>query len=214
MIKIIIADDQMLTREGLRTILNLEDDIDVVGVARNGLEAVEITELLQPDLVLMDIQMPQMNGIEALKKIKQLAPKTNILILTTFLEDQYIIDGMVNGASGYLLKDIETDKMIQAIKDTINGQFILPASVASKLALRISDIAQSNQEKKSTKLELTEREREIAHLIVKGLNNKEISAQLHIAEGTVRNYISNLYSKLEVVHRVQAIIKLQQILGE
>lgn len=214
MITIVIADDQMLTREGLRTILDLEDDFEVVGVARNGAEACELTEKLHPKLVMMDIQMPVMNGIVALKQIKQSAPDTHILILTTFLDDNYIIEGLANGASGYLLKDMETDKMIGAIRDTVNGQFILPASVASKLANRLSQISLETNELKSSRIILTEREKEISELIIKGYNNREIANTLHIAEGTVRNYISNLYSKLEVFDRVQAVIRLQAILRE
>lgn len=214
MIKIVIADDQMLTREGLRTILDLEDDLEVVGVASNGVEAIELTAKLCPDLVIMDIQMPIMDGITALKQIKQNSPQTFILILSTFLEDNYIIDGMASGASGYLLKDMDTDKMIAAIRDTVLGQFILPSAVASKLASRMLHMSHDQHHSstsKSLKIELTDREKELAGLIMKGYNNREIAAELYIAEGTVRNYISNLYRKLDVVDRVQAIVRLQAL---
>lgn len=213
MIRIVIADDQMLTREGLRTILDLEDDLTVVGVASNGAEACELTAKLRPDLVMMDIQMPVMDGITALKQIKQTAPETFILILSTFLEDNYIVDGMANGASGYLLKDMDTDKMIAAIRDTVSGQFILPTHVATKLAVRISQMTRDQYPSitANTHIQLTEREKELAELIIKGYNNRAIASALHIAEGTVRNYISNLYSKLEVTDRVQAIVRLQAL---
>lgn len=214
MIKIVIADDQMLTREGLRTILDLEDDLEVIGVASNGVEACELTEKLSPDLVIMDIQMPIMDGITALKQIKQNSPETFILILSTFLEDNYIIEGMASGASGYLLKDMDTDKMIAAIRDTVLGQFILPTAVASRLASRMLQISHEQQPSpsaKSLKIELTDREKELAELIMKGYNNREIAAELYIADGTVRNYISNLYRKLDVVDRVQAIVRLQAL---
>lgn len=214
MITIVIADDQMLTREGLRTILDLEDDIEVVGTARNGEEACELTRSLRPRLVMMDIQMPVMDGIAALKQIKQDVPDTYVLILSTFLEDTYIVEGMANGASGYLLKDMETDRMIAAIRDTVSGQFILPATVASKLAVRIAQIPTETNEAKTARVILTEREWELAERLIQGRNNREIAASLHIAEGTVRNYISILYSKLEVDDRVQAVIRLQSLMRE
>lgn len=214
-IKIVVADDQLLTREGLRTILDLEDDMEVVGLAKNGEEACLMTEELRPDLVLMDVQMPIMDGIEALKRIKMTCPNTAVLILTTYLDDQYIVEGMANGASGYMLKDTDGDKMIASIHDTVSGQFILPASVAAKLAARLSKMAAENEHwmrAAQDRIQLTEREKEIAHLLVKGLNNREIADTLYIAEGTVRNYISNIYGKLEVIDRVQAIVRLQTML--
>lgn len=216
MIKIIIADDQMLTREGLRTILDLEDDFEVIGLARNGVEACELTAKLRPDLVMMDIQMPIMDGISALKQIKKSNPDTFILILSTFLDDNYIMDGMANGASGYLLKDMEADKMIASIRDTVSGQFILPIAVASKMAIKMSqkaiDYSFNGSAVQDQRLHLTEREKELADLVIKGYNNREIAVSLQITEGTVRNYISNLYGKLEVVDRVQAIVRLQAIM--
>jgi len=214
MITIVIADDQMLTREGLRTILDLEDDIEVVGLARNGLEAFELTSELHPDLVMLDVQMPVMDGIQALKQIKKSFPKTYILILSTFLDESYIIEGMANGASGYLLKDMEADRMIAAIRDTVSGQMILPTAVASKLAVRLSQQAMEHQlpaAPREGKLSLTEREKELAELVTKGYSNREIAAALYITEGTVRNYMSNLYSKLNVFDRVQAILRLQAL---
>ncbi|MFC3748520.1 response regulator [Paenibacillus sp. GCM10012306] len=214
-ISIVIADDQLLTREGLRTILELEDDFEVVGVAKNGIEACELAEQLQPDLVLLDIQMPLMDGITALKQIKRTCPEVHILILTTFIETDYIVDGMAHGANGYLLKDMDGDKMISSIRDAVSGQFILPAAVAAKLALRMRGLSHEYEDLLSDRLgniELTEREEDIARLIIRGLSNREISDSLHIAEGTTRNYISNLYGKLGVTDRAQAIVRLQSIL--
>ena len=211
MITIVIADDQMLIREGLKTILDLEDDMEVVGLASNGEEACALTKLHRPTLVMMDIQMPIMDGLTALKTIKQQFPHTFVLILSTFLEDHYIIEGMANGASGYLLKDMDTDKMLGAIRDTINGQFVLPSAVAAKLVTKLSEVSIKNKEL-NNKLQLTEREKDLAQLIVAGYNNKEIASSLYIAEGTVRNYVSSLYSKLEVIDRVQAIVKLKGII--
>ncbi|GAA0846035.1 response regulator [Paenibacillus glucanolyticus] len=214
-ITIVVADDQLLTREGLRTILDLEDDMEVVGAAKNGEEACEMVETLRPRLVLLDIQMPVMDGIQALKHIKQSHPDIYILILTTFIETDYIVEGMAHGANGYMLKDMDADKMIASIRDTVAGQFILPAPVAAKLAARMSKMTEGHPVMRRNRLDrirLTEREEELARLMVQGLNNREIADMLHIAEGTARNYISNLYSKLEVVDRVQAIVRLQAML--
>lgn len=211
MITIVIVDDQMLSREGLKTIVDLEEDMQVVGLASNGEEAIALTKLHRPKLVMMDIQMPIMDGITALKSIKQEFPETFILILSTFLEDAYIINGLASGASGYLLKDMDADQMLTAIRDTISGQFILPAAVAAKLVTKLSQISSISNEWEK-KEQLTQRELEIAKLIVAGKTNKEIASALYIAEGTVRNYVSNLYSKLEVVDRVQAIVKLKEIM--
>lgn len=210
MITIVIADDQMLSREGLKTIVDLEDDLQVVGLASNGEEAIVLAQLHKPTLVMMDIQMPIMDGITALQTIKKQLPDTFILILSTFLEDNYIINGMLSGASGYLLKDMDADKMLAAIRDTVAGQFILPSEVAVKLVAKLSQTAMKDHTLKE-KQQLTQREIEIAELIVAGKTNKEIAASLYIAEGTVRNYVSNLYSKLEVIDRVQAVVKLREI---
>lgn len=214
-ITIVVADDQLLTREGLRTILDLEDDMEVVGAAKNGEEACEMVETLRPRLVLLDIQMPVMDGIQALKHIKQSHPDIYILILTTFIETDYIVEGMAHGANGYMLKDMDADKMIASIRDTVAGQFILPAPVAAKLAARMSKMTEGHPVMRRNRLDrirLTDREEELARLMVQGLNNREIADMLHIAEGTARNYISNLYSKLEVVDRAQAIVRLQAML--
>ncbi|MNI46480.1 Transcriptional regulatory protein DegU [compost metagenome] len=213
MIRIVIADDQMMIREGLRTILDLEDDMEVVGLANNGVEVCELVEQLRPDLVMMDIQMPEMDGISALKRIKQNYPDTHILILTTFLDDHYIVDGLASGANGYILKDMDTDKMLSAIRDTVSGQFILPIAVAAKLASKMSQMELHRTTAATTfdqRIRLTEREQDIAELVVKGYNNREIAAALYISEGTVRNYMSNLYSKLGVMDRLQASVRLRE----
>jgi len=214
-ITIVVADDQMLTREGLRTILDLEDDFDVIGVAKDGEEACEMAETLLPDLVLLDIQMPVMDGISALKRIKRSCPHIFVLILTTFIDADYIVEGMAHGASGYMLKDMDADKMITSIRDTVSGQFILPAAVAAKLAARMNRFTEDYEQWQRPRLDiikLTEREEELAQLMIQGLNNREIADELHIAEGTARNYISNLYGKLEVVDRAQAMVRLQTLI--
>jgi len=206
----------MLIREGLRTILNLEDDLEVIGVAKNGEEACEMVEAFGPDLVLLDIQMPIMDGISALKRIKRCRPDIFVLILTTFIETDSIVEGMAHGAGGYMLKDMDADKMIAAIRDTVSGQFFLPATVAAKLAARMNRMivegSEHLQKNSPVYIRLTVREEELARLMLKGLNNREIADTLRIAEGTARNYISNLYSKLGVVDRSQAIVRLQTLI--
>lgn len=216
-IRIVVADDQMLTREGLRTILDLEDDMEVVGMARNGEEACGLTEELLPDLVLMDIQMPKMDGLAALRYVKQVRPQTIVIILTTFIEEDYIFEGMAVGANGYMLKDMDGDKMIAAIRDAVSGQYILPAQVAAKMAERVTKINVEVgswlhlSQHKLDRVKLTDREKEIARLIIQGYRNREIADVLQVAEGTVRNYVSNLYSKLGVDGRAQAIVSLHKL---
>lgn len=156
--------------------------------------------------------MPIMDGISALKQIKQSSPKTCILMLTTFVDTEYIVEAMASGASGYMPKDMNWDKMIASIRDAVSGQFILPSDVAKKLSVRVQQFTsdldiwrKSNPER----ITLTEREKKLGQLMIKGLSNREIAEMMNIGEGTVRNYISNLYSKLDVVDRAQAILRLQ-----
>lgn len=213
MIRIIIVDDQMLIREGLMTILDLEDDLEIVALARDGEEACKLTDEHKPDIVLMDIQMPNMDGLTALKYIKSKYPTIHVLILSTFLDENYIVEAMSRGASGYLLKDIDSDKMIESIRDMMKGQLILPASVASKIVNRLlEDSRLIHNLNWHESLNLTDREKEIALLLSQGYGNKEIESTLYISSGTVRNYISAIYQKLEVVNRSEAINKLNSII--
>lgn len=217
MLKIIIADDQTLMRDGLQTILQLEDDIDVVATAENGEEACRLVHVHNPDLVLMDIRMPVMNGIEAVKKLRVESPHTKVLVLTTFDEDDYIIDALASGAVGFLLKDIPTDKLLQAIRDAAKGSIMLPSSIAVKLAARLA--APSHQARpqlsgarsKLTEVKFTEREMSIITLMVEGRNNRDIAQLLFMSEGTVKNYISSIYDKIGTNDRTQAVIWLKDM---
>lgn len=205
-IKIMIVDDQRLMREGLKTILELEEDLNVVKLAENGKDALDKIADVEPDVILMDIRMPIMDGVECTKIIKQKYPSVKVLILTTFDDDEFIIDALINGAVGYILKDLSSEKLVEAIRDAYNGNSIMQPEVASKviahIAGRTKESVQSNTSNEiSTKLDLTDREKEILKLVGKGMSNKEISKTLYISEGTVKNYISNLYSKLEVDDR-------------
>ncbi|GMX65784.1 response regulator transcription factor [Paenibacillus elgii] len=215
-ITIIIADDQTLMRDGLHTILSLEEDMEVVGVAENGVQALELTERLKPDLVLMDIQMPVMNGIECTKQMKKRFPETAILILTTFAEDDYIVEALAGGASGFLLKDMPGDKLIHSIRDCMRGQLMMPAVIASKLAARLaagSPPAQAEFDAKRLKAEgvsFTEREKHIIALMMEGKNNRQIAGLLFMSEGTVKNYVSVIYNKIGTNDRTKAILVLKE----
>lgn len=217
MITILIADDQTLMREGLKTILDLENDMRVIGTAENGQQAYEMVREHKPDIVLMDIKMPVMDGIESTKKIKKDFPHTLILILTTFAEDEYIVEGMANGASGFLLKDMPGDKLIASIRDAVKGQMMMPAVIAAKLAARLLHV--SSQARSSIHVErlkqqgigLSEREREVAVLMLQGMSNRQIAKTLFISEGTVKNYISMIYAKIGTNERSKAILYLKEL---
>ncbi|MFB9326221.1 response regulator [Paenibacillus aurantiacus] len=218
MIRVLIADDQRLLRDGLQTILQLEDDLEVVGVSENGQEACEAVREKRPDIVLMDIKMPVLDGIEAMKLIKRDYPSTVVLILTTFAEDKFIVDAMAGGADGFLLKDMPADKVVHTVREAVKGQLILPAAIAAKLAARLSVLSDTGAdafdetELRRQGLVLTERERKIVLLMIEGYSNRQISAALFMSEGTVRNYISVVYNKIGTNDRKTAIAKLKDLL--
>lgn len=210
--KILIADDQTLMRDGLKTIIDLEDNMEVAGTAKNGQEAVEFCKQSPPDLILMDIRMPVMDGVDSTKIIKSLYPEVIILILTTFNDDDYIIDALAYGASGYILKDIEGDDLIKAINDAYKGSFMLPSDVAIKIARRLTRTNVVTPDQKKSLSDFSEREIEIAKMMVSGFNNKQIASSLFISEGTVKNYISNIYSKLGTSDRTTAVLIIKKSL--
>jgi RNA polymerase sigma factor (sigma-70 family) len=211
-IKVMITDDQRLMREGLKTILELEEDIEVVQLAENGKDALDKIEDVQndllPDVILMDIRMPIMDGVECTKIIRQRYSSIKVLILTTFDDDEFIFDALKNGAVGYILKDLSSEKLIAAIRDVYNGNSIMQPEIAAKVISMITGVG-ANKEAliKNTStvinpaLDLTDREKDVLKLVGKGMTNIEIAKQLYISEGTVKNYISTLYSKLEVNDR-------------
>ncbi|MFC5470154.1 response regulator [Cohnella suwonensis] len=217
MLRILIADDQTLMRDGLQTILQLEDDIEVVATAENGEEACRLVAEHDPDLVLMDIRMPVMNGIEAVKKLRAESPRTKALMLTTFDEDDYIVEALAGGAVGFLLKDIPTEKLLQAVRDAARGEIMLPSSIAGKLAARLSAPAPGRvpvtprTRNRATDLKFTNREMSIVALMVEGRTNREIAQLLFMSEGTVKNYISAIYDKVGTNDRTQAVIWLKDM---
>ena len=213
-IKLLIVDDQTLMREGLKSLLDLEEDIEVVGTAKDGVEALSLVCQFLPQVVLMDIRMPNMNGVECTKAIKEKYKNIVILALTTFNEEEYIVDILNNGASGYLLKDMDSDKLIDAIKAAVKGNFILPSEVAVKLAKVASKTSKAIEKEKQLKLSedfnLTERETEVAVMLSQGFNNKQIALGLHISEGTVKNLVSSIYSKIDISGRAAAALFIKE----
>lgn len=198
-IKIMITDDQRLMREGLKTILDLEQDMTVVQLAENGRDALDKIQDAQPDIVLMDIRMPIMDGVECTRILRQQYPNVKVLILTTFDDDEFIIEALKNGAVGYILKDLSSEKLLGAIRDAYNGNSIMQPEIAAKVISHITGTVKETVS--SAKSELTDREKEVLQLVGQGMNNTEIAKKLYISEGTVKNYISNLYNKLELDDR-------------
>lgn len=206
-IRILLADDQTIIRDGLRSLLEACSDIRVVAEAGNGKQAYELVKEHRPDVVLMDIRMPETDGVEATRLIKKDFPETIIIVLTTFDDDAYIINAMTYGASGYLLKDIGAQKLIEAIRDGIQGNIILPGRIASKIASRLTQAGTSDIELQ----DFTEREQEIIRLLVLGKSNIEISKILFLSVGTVKNYISQIYSKVGITDRANAILFFKKL---
>jgi DNA-binding NarL/FixJ family response regulator len=204
MIKILICDDQDLVCEGLRAILSTDPEFFVVGVAYDGAQAIELIPETEPDLVLMDLKMPVMNGIQATRKILQDYPETKVLVLTTYADDQWVFDAIRSGAAGYLLKDTPRDGLITAIKDTMSGKTPVDPQIAGQLFTHISQ----DRPQPDTELfaELSERELQVLRLLARGLSNAEIAERLHLSEGTVRNYVSSIFEKLDVTDRTKAAV--------
>lgn len=206
-IKVLLVDDQALIRDGLRAVLSAYPQIRIVGDAENGQQAIEAVEAFRPDIVLMDIRMPAMDGVEATRRIKESYPETVIIILTTFDDDDYIIHAMTCGAAGYLLKDIRGEALARAIQDGYEGNLILPGRIASKITSHLA------REKKPVVdlSDFTTREQEIIAMLVRGASNKEIAETLYLSMGTVKNYISQIYSKADLTDRANAVIYFQKI---
>lgn len=218
--KVMVVDDQTLLLDGLTTIINFQDDMEVVGIAENGAKALDLIEQVRPDVVLMDVQMPVMNGVETTKKIKERYPEMIILILSTFANTDVIVECLAHGAKGFLLKDIRGERLINTIRDALTGELVLPSAIAVKLAerlLRFSTNLKDELDKQRIKdrnLGFTEREEEIIRLLLKGRNNRQIAAALFISEGTTRNYISTIYNKLGTNDRAHAMVLLKEIIDE
>ncbi len=212
-IRIMIADDQPLMCDGLKTILENEEGMEVVATAGDGLKAYELGCQLKPDVILMDIRMPVMDGVESVRLIKRQHPEIIVIILTTFDDDEYILDALANGANGYLLKSIQTEKLIRCVKDSVAGIFSMNKDIAAKLAASLSRGNTVTAKRENFISELSDRESEIAGLIAQSYSNREIAEKLFITEGTVKNYISTIYEKIGTNDRVKAAKMLGELLG-
>ncbi len=198
LIRILLAEDQTLMRQGLKTILELESGFEVAGEAEDGKAAVKLALQLRPDIILMDVQMPQMNGVEATAAICRSWPQARVIILTTFDRDDYVFQGVRAGAVGYLLKDLPSPKLIETIRRVHDGEIFIQPEIASR-TLRAAlhspgDLIEP----------LSEREREVLVMLAQGIPNKEIADKLHLAEGTVKNHVSNILGKLQAQNRTEA----------
>lgn len=206
-IKVLIADDHRVVREGLSSILKTKENIEVVGEAQDGQEAVEKTRALEPDVILMDVSMPRMGGVEATRIVKREFPHIGIIALTMYEEQQYIFDLVRSGATGYLLKDTDSSQIVSAIRAVYRGESLIHPSVASKILAEFSLLAQGKGKKRlGVEHDLTEREITVLRLVADGKTNKEIANSLDLSEKTVKNHVRNIFHKLQVYDRTQAAI--------
>ncbi|AQR97184.1 response regulator transcription factor [Clostridium saccharoperbutylacetonicum] len=217
MINVILVDDQKIVREGIKMILSLDDEINVINEAENGKYLVELLKNNEhPDVILMDVRMPIMDGVQATKIVKENFKNIKVIILTTFNEDEYIFDGIKNGADGYILKDAGSEEIIKAIKTAYSGNILLNPEVATKIVRAYTAISSGkqtssllNEEKKKLEI-LTKRELEVAKLVAQGKSNKEICLDLFITEGTVKNYLTKIFEKLELASRTELALLINQ----
>ncbi len=208
MIKIILADDQSIIREGLCSLLQAKPDFDIVGAAENGKVAVKLALELQPDIVLMDVRMPIMDGVAATQSLSQELPQTKVIILTTFDDDEYIIKAMQNGAKGYLLKDTPSEELAQTIRAVYKGYTQFGPGLFEKVVIaNTGNFSNTSSTEPPPELkQLTPRELEVLQLIGKGYSNREISQTLYITERTVKNHVSSILSRLNLRDRTQVAL--------
>jgi DNA-binding NarL/FixJ family response regulator len=203
--RVLVVDDQQLFRRGLVMLLGVEDDIEVVGEAGDGIAATELAASAVPDVILMDVRMPKRSGIEACVAIKEAAPTARIIMLTVSDEEADLYDAVKNGASGYLLKDSSIDEVAQAIRVVADGQSLISPSMAIKLLDEFKQMSRSDRQQVPTP-KLTDRELEVLKLVAQGLNNREIAKRLFISENTVKNHVRNILEKLQLHSRMEAVM--------
>jgi DNA-binding NarL/FixJ family response regulator len=204
MIRVLLADDQELVRSGFRLILDLADGIEVVGEAADGREAVRLGKELQPDVVLMDVRMPELDGIEATRRLRQAGVDARVLVLTTFDLDEYVYAAVRAGASGFLLKDAPREQLVAAVRTVARGEALLAPAITQRLIERF--VSRPPLEEAPGLAELSGREREVLRLVARGLSNAEIAATLVIGEATVKTHVARILRKLELRDRVQAVV--------
>ena len=209
-IRILIVDDHEMVRDGLAVMLSRQDDFSVVGEAQNGLEAVEKTRELQPDVVLMDLRMPELNGVDAMRRIRNELPDLKFLVLTTYDTDEYIFDAIEAGAKGYLLKDASREELFRAVRAVHRGESLIEPGVQSRLLDRLAQLSRQATLSSSNDT-LSGRETEVLQLMAHGSANKAIAAVLSISESTVKTHVSNIFQKLEVGQRTEAVTKAMSL---
>ena len=211
-IRVLVVDDQKDLADELALILQMDEDLNVVGTACDGFEALEKIPQEKPDVVLLDIRMPNMSGVVATSRIKTEYPYVKVLILTTFDDSDYILNAINNGASGYLLKDIGGDALIRAIKNAYEGDTILPSKIAKRITDAAKNVATDREIKLMRAFGMSDREVEIALMIYEGFTNRQISSALRLSEGTTRNYVSSIYIKLNCENRAEAVQAIKAVL--
>jgi DNA-binding NarL/FixJ family response regulator len=204
-VRVMIVDDQALMRQGLKTLLDLEERVEVVGEAADGVEALALLPTIDPDVVLVDVRMPRMNGVELVGYLSRRYPGVAAVILTTFDDDEYVFEGLRSGARGYLLKDTPSEELVAAIERAHRGEAVLGGSITSKVVSEFRRLAPPREHAPDMDL-LSGREREVLRLLATGASNREISRKLYITEGTVKNHITSILRKLDLRDRTQAAL--------
>ena len=212
-IKVMVVDDQAILAEGIKSILETDETLEVVAIASDGFDALEKMSKTPADVVLMDIRMPNMNGVVATQRIKAEYENVKVVVLTTFDDSDYILSAINNGASGYLLKDIGSAALIDAVKNAYKGDTILPAKIARRIADAAKTVASDREIKLKRAFGLSEREVEIALMMYEGFTNRQISSALKLGEGTTRNYISTVYVKTNTGSRNEAVKAMREVLS-
>jgi len=210
-IRIVLVDHQAMFREGLRTLLATQPDFEVVGEAANGGEALRLCATCQPEVVLMDLRMPVLDGVAATRQLHALYPDVRVIVLTTFDDDEDIFEGLRAGALGYLLKDASSTKLFEAVRAAARGESFLQPSVATKVVAEFARLVEQAPRIEAPVAALSERELAVLHLVAQGASNKEIATTLFIAEGTVKNHLTSILAKLEVRDRTQAALKAREL---
>jgi DNA-binding NarL/FixJ family response regulator len=211
-IRILLVDDQRLMREGLRILLELEPDLEIAGEATNGQEALDAYAEIEPDVVLMDVRMPGMDGVEATWRLRERWPSALVIILTTFDDDEYVFEGLRAGARGYLLKDVSGHDLADAVRTVAAGGALIEPSVARRVVAEFARMAPPVRQPDEGLVEpLSEREREILRLVAHGLTNREIADRLSLAQGTVKNYVTTILQKLGARDRTQAALRAREL---
>lgn len=211
-IKVLVTDDQTELAKELKSVLETDESLEVVALAKDGFDALEKIEKYAPDVVLLDIRMPNMNGVVATQRIKSEYPDIKVLILTTFDDSDYILNAINNGASGYLLKDTSASALIDAVKNAYNGDTILPSKIARRITETAKNITADREIKLARAFALSDREIQIALMLYEGFTNRQISSALKLTEGTTRNYVSSIYVKTGSENRAEAVRAIQSVL--